>query len=110
MNLADIYKISTDFKTTPKMPVLFFGHGSPMNAIEDNEFVQQFKKLGEDIPTPQAIICISAHWLTQGTKVTAMPNPRTIHDFGGNISKKEKNANLCEISGFCRCWHHVAEF
>ena len=82
-NLKDLEKFSSHLKSSPKMPAFFIGHGSPMNAIEDNEFVQQFKKLGEDIPTPQAIICVSAHWLTQGTKVTAMPNPRTIHDFGG---------------------------
>lgn len=82
-NLKDLEKFSSHLKSSPKMPAFFIGHGSPMNAIEDNEFVQQFKKLGEDIPTPQAIICVSAHWLTQGTKVTAMPHPRTIHDFGG---------------------------
>lgn len=82
-NLKDLEKFSSHLKSSPKMPAFFIGHGSPMNAIEDNEFVQQFKKLGENIPTPQAIICVSAHWLTQGTKVTAMPNPRTIHDFGG---------------------------
>jgi 4,5-DOPA dioxygenase extradiol len=66
-----------------KMPVLFMGHGSPMNAIEENEFVTGFKTIAKTLPTPQAILCISAHWLTQGTKVTAMPMPRTIHDFGG---------------------------
>ena len=65
-NLKDLEKFSSHLKSSPKMPAFFIGHGSPMNAIEDNEFVQQFKKLGEDIPTPQAIICISAHWLTQG--------------------------------------------
>lgn len=82
-NLKDLEKFSSHLKNSPKMPAFFIGHGSPMNAIEDNEFVQQFKKLGENIPTPQAILCVSAHWLTQGTKVTAMPNPKTIHDFGG---------------------------
>lgn len=65
------------------MPVLFLGHGSPMNAIEENEFVQGFRKVGEEIPRPNAILCISAHWETRGTYVTAMENPRTIHDFGG---------------------------
>ncbi|MCU0458109.1 MAG: 4,5-DOPA dioxygenase extradiol [Bacteroidales bacterium] len=65
------------------MPVLFLGHGSPMNAIEENEFVQEFRKLGRDIPKPEAILCISAHWETRGTHVTAMQKPPTIHDFGG---------------------------
>ena len=83
MNLADIYKISTDFKTTPKMPVLFFGHGSPMNAIEENEFVANWRKVAASLPKPKTILCISAHWITGGTAVTAMSNPRTIHDFGG---------------------------
>lgn len=65
------------------MPVLFLGHGSPMNAIEENEFVQAFRKLGREIPKPESILCISAHWETRGTHVTAMPKPETIHDFGG---------------------------
>lgn len=65
------------------MPVLFLGHGSPMNAIEENEFVQGFRKTGKEIPHPKAILCISAHWETKGTMVTAMEKPRTIHDFGG---------------------------
>ncbi len=65
------------------MPVLFIGHGSPMNGIEDNEFTRQWHKLGRDIPQPKAVLCISAHWLTKGTFITAMPSPRTIHDFGG---------------------------
>lgn len=65
------------------MPVLFVGHGSPMNAIEDNEFSQRWRKMAEEVPVPKAVLCISAHWLTQGTFVTAMESPRTIHDFGG---------------------------
>ena len=65
------------------MPVLFVGHGSPMYAIEENEFTRYWQKLGESIPSPKAIICISAHWETRGTEVTAMQNPPTIHDFGG---------------------------
>ncbi len=71
------------FSNSPTMPVLFLGHGSPMNAIEDNLFTRNFKQLGKDIPTPQAILCISAHWFIPGTKVTAMELPKTIHDFGG---------------------------
>jgi 4,5-DOPA dioxygenase extradiol len=66
-----------------KMPVLFMGHGSPMNGIENNEFSAQWEKLGREIPQPVAVLCISAHWLTRGTHVTAMANPKTIHDFGG---------------------------
>ncbi len=66
-----------------KTPLLFVGHGSPMNAIEDNEFSRQWAKLGSQLPKPQVILCISAHWLTRGTHVTAMPKPPTIHDFRG---------------------------
>ncbi|WP_089682839.1 4,5-DOPA dioxygenase extradiol [Catalinimonas alkaloidigena] len=65
------------------MPVLFIGHGSPMNGIEDNRFSQQWAQLARDIPTPSAVLCVSAHWLTRGTHITAMEQPRTIHDFGG---------------------------
>lgn len=65
------------------MPVLFVGHGSPMNAILQNEFNEKWRCLAKDLPRPKAILCISAHWLTKGTFVTAMDNPRTIHDFGG---------------------------
>ena len=65
------------------MPVLFIGHGSPMNAIEDNEFSQRWYKMGQEIPQPKAVVVISAHWLTKGTFVTAMNQPKTIHDFGG---------------------------
>lgn len=66
-----------------KLPILFIGHGSPMNAIEDNEFTKRWAQMGKEIPTPKAVVVISAHWLTKGTFVTAMPNPKTIHDFGG---------------------------
>lgn len=66
-----------------KMPVLFLGHGSPMNAIEENEFVAGWRNIGKTIPLPKAILCVSAHWETQGTYVTAMNYPETIHDFGG---------------------------
>jgi len=72
-----------DLEPSEKMPVLFLGHGSPMNAIEENEFVQGFRKMGKEISRPRAILCISAHWETRGTRVTAMAQPRTIHDFGG---------------------------
>ena len=66
-----------------KMPVLFIGHGSPMNAIEDNIFSKRWQQMGKEIPTPKVVVVVSAHWLTKGTMVTAMPNPKTIHDFGG---------------------------
>jgi 4,5-DOPA dioxygenase extradiol len=65
------------------MPLLFIGHGSPMNGIEDNEFSLKWEKLGKEIPLPTAVLCISAHWLTKGTLITAMEHPQTIHDFGG---------------------------
>jgi len=66
-----------------KTPLLFIGHGSPMNGIENNQFSQQWSSLAKDFPEPTAVIVISAHWLTRGTFVTAMEKPRTIHDFGG---------------------------
>lgn len=66
-----------------KLPALFIGHGSPMNGIEDNEFSNTWKKLGKEIFKPKAVLVISAHWLTNGTFVTAMEKPKTIHDFGG---------------------------
>ena len=71
------------FNSIEKMPVLFLGHGSPMNAIEENEFVREFRKIGKEIPKPAAVIVISAHGETRGTFVTAMEKPKTIHDFDG---------------------------
>ena len=66
-----------------RMPAIFVGHGSPMNAIEDNGFSQRWQQLGKSLLRPKAILCVSAHWETWGTLVTAMEQPRTIHDFGG---------------------------
>lgn len=83
MKLNELNKITEIFDSTVKMPVLFLGHGSPMNAIEENEFVTGFRNIAKDIPKPNSILCISAHWETKGTFVTAMKNPTTIHDFGG---------------------------
>ncbi|MDR2948848.1 MAG: 4,5-DOPA dioxygenase extradiol [Prevotella sp.] len=83
MTLRDLHKEVMSFVDTPLMPVVFVGHGTPMNSIEDNEFVRTWQKLGTDIPQPQAILCISAHWETKGTFVTAMDRPKTIHDFYG---------------------------
>jgi len=65
------------------MPVLFIGHGSPMNAIEDNEFTDEWKKIAKKIPKPKLILCISAHWLKDSTAVLSTANPKTIHDFYG---------------------------
>ncbi len=74
-------------KKTSKMPVFFVGHGSPMNAIEDNEYRRSWQALGREFgvkwPKPQLILCVSAHWLTPGWWLTAMAQPKTIHDFGG---------------------------
>ena len=83
MNLNEVSKITGTLKSTAPMPVLFLGHGSPMNAIEENEFVKGFREVGKTIPKPNAILCVSAHWETKGTFVTAMEHPPTIHDFGG---------------------------
>lgn len=66
-----------------RMPALFIGHGSPMNGIEDNSFSRSWSALGKSVAPPAAVLCISAHWLTDGTFVTAMEHPRTIHDFYG---------------------------
>ncbi len=83
MKLNDLSKIADSMRATQKMPVLFLGHGSPMNAIEENEFVTGFRNIAKGIPRPDAILCVSAHWETKGTYVTAMQTPPTIHDFGG---------------------------
>lgn len=65
------------------MPVLFVGHGSPMNGIEDTEFSRRWTQMAKEIPVPKAVLVVSAHWFTKGTKITAMDFPKTIHDFGG---------------------------
>ena len=83
MKLNALHSITQTLTATEKMPVLFLGHGSPMNAIEENDFVRGFRKVGAELPTPKAILVISAHWETRGTWVTAMEQPPTIHDFGG---------------------------
>ena len=66
-----------------RMPAIFFGHGSPMNALEDNVYTQTWQRLGAALPRPKAILAVSAHWTGRGSAVTAMPAPPTIHDFGG---------------------------
>lgn len=83
-SLNTLYNWSKDLKDSDyKMPVLFIGHGSPMNGIEDNEFTRTWTQFGKEIPTPSAVLVVSAHWLTNGTHITAMEHPKTIHDFGG---------------------------
>jgi len=83
MKLNDLNKIAKPLASTAKMPVLFLGHGSPMNAIEENEFTKGWINIGRTVPKPTAVLCISAHWETRGTYVTGMEKPKTIHDFRG---------------------------
>lgn len=83
MKVNALQNIVSQWGNTPAMPVLFLGHGSPMNAIELNEFSRGWQQIGKSLPVPNAILCVSAHWETRGTFVTAMEKPRTIHDFGG---------------------------
>jgi len=83
MNLKGLNNIIGDFSETPIMPALFVGHGSPMNAVENNEFNKEWTRIGKLMPTPRAIVCISAHWETQGTNITINQQPKTIHDFYG---------------------------
>jgi len=68
---------------TSSMPAIFFGHGNPMNAIEENEYTRGWASIGASVPRPKAILAISAHWYLPATLITAMDRPRTIHDFGG---------------------------
>lgn len=83
MKLNELDKMTEPFGATNTMPLLFLGHGNPMNAITDNEFTRGWQHVGKSLPKPDAVLCISAHWETKGTYVTAMEKPRTIHDFGG---------------------------
>ena len=82
--LSAFNKFTNDLKEQEQlMPVLFVGHGSPMNGIEDNEFSERWVQMAKEIPTPAAVLVISAHWFSRGTRITAMDFPKTIHDFGG---------------------------
>ena len=85
MTTLSAFKTFTDGlpKQDKLMPVLFVGHGSPMNGIEDTEFSRRWTKLASEIPLPTAVLVVSAHWFTRGTRITAMNAPKTIHDFGG---------------------------
>lgn len=82
-NLFSLEKLAQSLPKSERMPVLFIGHGSPMNAIEDNQFVRGFHEIAGTLPTPNAILCISAHWYTRGTQILSSVMPRTIYDFGG---------------------------
>ena len=89
LNTLDVNALDnlSSLKKSDRMPVMFMGHGSPMNAIGDNEYRRTWQavgaRFGTDFPWPQLILCISAHWLTQGWWLSAMAQPKTIHDFGG---------------------------
>lgn len=83
IKVKDLKQITESLPNTEPMPVLFLGHGSPMNAIEENEFVSGFRTVAQSIPKPSAILCISAHWFINKTAVTAMEIPKQIYDFGG---------------------------
>ena len=82
-NLNELQALAEALPNTETMPGLFVGHGSPMNAIEESSFVRGFREIAKTMPKPKAVLCISAHWFTEGTQVTSMDRPRTIHDFGG---------------------------
>ena len=83
------FLITSPFLAEKPLPVMFLGHGSPMNAIEDNEFHQAWVEMGAQFgadkrwPLPRLVLCVSAHWLTRGWQITANIHPPTIHDFGG---------------------------
>ena len=81
--LNALQQLGASLPPAPRMPAMFVGHGSPMNAIEDNIYHRKWQELGKQLPRPKAILSISAHWLTPDTRVTAMAKPKTIHDFGG---------------------------
>jgi 4,5-DOPA dioxygenase extradiol len=84
MNLSSFKNFTDTLKDQEQlMPVLFIGHGSPMNGIEDTIFSRNWTQMAKDIPTPNAVLVVSAHWLSKSTKITAMDFPKTIHDFGG---------------------------
>lgn len=82
--MADLQRAFSDLKPSPRMPALFVGHGSPMNAIEDTPYSRTWRTIGAGLPVPQAILVVSAHWMTRGvTMVHVKDHPTTIHDFGG---------------------------
>src|ERR1700712_1802447 len=83
-SLSEFNKFTSNLKVQENVtPALFVGHGSPMNGIEDNEFSRRWTSMATEIPLPTAVLVISAHWFSNGTRITAMDFPKTIHDFGG---------------------------
>jgi 4,5-DOPA dioxygenase extradiol len=82
-DLSSLANAVRNAPSTPRMPALFIGHGNPMHAITKNPFATAWERYGRNLPRPKAVLCISAHWETAGTRITAMPAPRTIHDLGG---------------------------
>lgn len=83
MNLRHFTNLATTFPSTDRLPVLFVGHGSPVNALEDNAFTRQWIDVGKKLPKPNAVLCISAHWFTDGSYVHGAKQPQTIHDYYG---------------------------
>ena len=82
--MLDLTRLKDSLKTSDKMPLVFLGHGSPMNAIEDNPYARSWAALGQNLPRPQAILVVSAHWMTRGTTLVSVnAKPETIHDFYG---------------------------
>lgn len=82
MKLTQLNQLTEDFSASKKTPLLFIGHGHPMNALLDNSFTQRLGKLGKDIEKPNAVMVVSAHWETRGTYVSVNSTPKTIYDFG----------------------------
>lgn len=81
-DISKAFNHLTGLPHSERMPAMFVGHGSPMNAIEDNKYSKKWREIGSKFTPPKAILCVSAHWMTRGiTKVTAMETPKTIHDF-----------------------------
>ena len=83
MKLSDLKKMADDLPANETQPAIFLGHGNPMNALDDNSFTQKLAAIGQALPKPKAALVISAHWLTSGSYVSAVANPKTIYDFGG---------------------------
>lgn len=107
MQLSDIHYLSEGFTNTPKTPLLFIGHGHPMNALLDNNFTQSLTRIGKNIEKPNAIMVISAHWETRGTFVSVNPNPRTIYDFG-NFNNRLLQLTY-EPEGYPEIMEHLIE-
>ena len=77
------------------MPAVFFGHGSPMNSLQTNIYTESWRRFGQSIPRPKAILALSAHWYIQGSAVTGVTFPETIHDFGGFPRQLYEVSSLC---------------